>query len=91
MGIKKWEHMLSDTTTSEKEIESLKKLIAKINEGRENFRKLFGAYEISESDYHASSSSVDCTDEELIYDFGVLPEIEEDVDMDKISKDNEKK
>lgn len=85
--IKKWEHMLLDKTKSEEEIESLKELVAKINDGRENFRKLFGVYEISESDYYASPNSIDCTDEKLIYDFGVLPEIEEDVDFDKITKD----
>lgn len=87
---KKWEHMLSDKTKSEKEMESLKELIATINVGRENFKKMFGAYEISESDYYASPNSIDCTNEKLIYDFGVLPEIEEDVDMDKIMKNTKK-
>jgi hypothetical protein len=87
---KKWEHMLFDKTKNEEEIESLKKLIAKINDGRENFRKQFGVYEISEADYNASPNSIDCTDEKLIYDFGFLPEIEQDVDMDKIIKNTKK-
>jgi hypothetical protein len=45
---------------------------------RELFKKMYGAYEISEEGYKNSPSSVDSTDEELIHDFGVLPEIEKD-------------
>ncbi len=87
---KKWEHMLSDKTKNEEEIESLKELIAMINVGRENFKRLFGAYEISESDYYASPNSTDCTNKKLIYDFGVLPDIEEDNDMEKVIVDIKK-
>lgn len=54
---------------------------------REQFKKLYGVYEVSEEDYYSSPSSVDSTDEQLIHDFGFLPEIEKDVDMaEKISK-----
>lgn len=48
---------------------------------REQFKKLYGVYEVSEEDYYSSPSSVDSTDEQLIHDFGFLPEIEKDVDM----------
>lgn len=51
---------------------------------REIFKELFGVYEISEEDYRSSPSSTDSTKEKLIHDFGVLPEIEEDVDMEAI-------
>lgn len=57
---------------------------------RETFKKLYGVYEISEEDYNSSPSSKDCSDEKLIHDFGVLPEIEEDVDMGEIMKENKK-
>ena len=84
LNIEKWEHLLLDKTKSEEDIESTRSLIVSIKNGRENFKKLFGVYEISESDYYSSPSSIDCTDEKLIHDFGVLPEIEEDVDYSKI-------
>jgi len=57
---------------------------------RESFKKLYGVYEVSEEDYSSSPSSVDSTDEKLIHDFGVLPEIEEDVDVSEIMKKNKK-
>jgi hypothetical protein len=53
---------------------------------RESFKKLYGVYEVSEEDYYSSPSSVDSTDDKLIHDFGVLPEIEKDVDWDEIRK-----
>lgn len=53
---------------------------------RENFKRLYGCYEISEEDYNSSPNSVDCTDEKLIHDFGFLPEIEEDTDISEISE-----
>ena len=57
---------------------------------RESFKKLYGVYEVSEEDYDSSPSSIDSTDEKLIHDFGVLPEIEEDVDVSEIMKKNKK-
>lgn len=57
---------------------------------RESFKKLYGVYEVSEEDYSSSPSSIDSTDEKLIHDFGVLPKIEEDVDMSEIIKKNKK-
>ncbi|MCX6742857.1 MAG: hypothetical protein NT116_01325 [Candidatus Parcubacteria bacterium] len=57
---------------------------------RETFKKLYGVYEISEEDYNSSPSSIDSTDEKLIHDFGVLPEIEEDVDVSEIIEKNKK-
>lgn len=53
---------------------------------REQFKKLYGVYEVSEEDYNSSPSSVDSTDERLIHDFGFLPEIEKDIDWDEIRK-----
>lgn len=53
---------------------------------RESFKKLYGVYEVSEEDYNSSTSSIDSTDEKLIHDFGVLPEIEKDVDVGEIIK-----
>lgn len=55
---------------------------------RETFKKLFGVYEVSEEDYNSSPSSIDSSDEKIIHDFGVLPEIEEDVDMSEMLKKN---
>ena len=52
---------------------------------REEFKKLYGSYQISKEEYDSSPSSIDATDETLIHDFGILPEIEEDVDFDKIN------
>jgi len=57
---------------------------------RESFKKLYGVYEVSEEDYNSSPSSIDSTDEKLIHDFGILPEIEEDVDMSEIIEKNKK-
>lgn len=54
---------------------------------REEFRKLYGSYQISKEEYDSSPSSIDSTNEKLINDFGVLQEIEEDVDFDKIHKE----
>ena len=51
---------------------------------REEFKKLYGSYQISKEEYEASPSSIDATNERLIHDFGVLPEIEEDVDFGEI-------
>jgi hypothetical protein len=55
---------------------------------REAFKKLYGVYEVSEEDYYSSPSATDSTDEKLIYDFGILPTIEEDVNFDEIIKNN---
>ena len=49
---------------------------------RESFKKLYGAYQISEEEYNKSPSSTDASRETLIHDFGVVPEIEDDVDFD---------
>lgn len=57
---------------------------------RETFKKLYGAYEVSEDDYNSSPSSIDSTNEKLIHDFGVLPKIEEDVDVSEIIEKNKK-
>lgn len=57
---------------------------------KEQFKKLYGVYVVSEEDYYASPSSVDCIDEKLIHDFGFLPEIEEDADWDKAFRDAKK-
>jgi len=54
---------------------------------KEQFKKLYGVYEVSEEDYNGSPSSVDSTDEKLIHDFGFLPDIEEDVDLDELKTD----
>lgn len=48
---------------------------------REQFKKLYGVYEVSEKEYNSSPNSIDVSNEELIHDFGCLPEIEEDVDI----------
>ena len=52
---------------------------------REEFKKLYGSYQISKREYDSSPSSKDATDEKMIHDFGYLPEIEEDVGCDEIS------
>ena len=52
---------------------------------RETFKKLYGVYEVSEEDYNSSSTALDVSDEKLVHDFGVLPEIESDVDWSKIA------
>ncbi len=57
---------------------------------REKFEKLFGSKEISKEDYLAGTGSQDCSDEKIEYDFGYLPDIEEDVDFEKISKEVQK-
>lgn len=57
---------------------------------RETFKKLYGVYEISEEDYNSSPSSIDSTRKKLIRDFGILPEIEEDVDMGEMMEKNRK-
>lgn len=54
---------------------------------KEQFKKLYGMYVVSEEDYYSSPSSVDSTDEQLIHDFGVLPEIEEDIVWSKRKPD----
>ena len=51
---------------------------------KDNFKSLFGVYEISEQDYNNSPSSKDSTDEDLIRDFGYLPEIEDDIDVSSL-------
>ena len=53
---------------------------------REAFKKLYGSYQILKEEYDSSPSSIDATNEKLIYDFGVLPEIEADVDSRVIIK-----
>lgn len=53
---------------------------------REEFKKLYGAYQISKEEYDSSTSSTDATNEKLIYDYGFLPKIEEDIDVEKISE-----
>lgn len=57
---------------------------------REKFKKVYGVYEISEEDYNSSPSSIDSTNEKLLYDFGVLPDIEEDVDVGEIMEESKK-
>lgn len=57
---------------------------------REEFKKLYGAYQISKEEYDNSPNSTSATNEKLIHDFGVLREIEEDVDWGKILKDDTK-
>lgn len=57
---------------------------------QEKFEKLFGAKEISKEDYLAGSGSQDCPDEKIKHDFGYLPVIEEDVDLERISKEVQK-
>jgi hypothetical protein len=42
---------------------------------RDEFKKLYGTYQISKEEYDNSSSSIDATNEKLIHDFGVLTEI----------------
>jgi len=51
---------------------------------RELFKEYFGDYQITKKQYDSSPSSVDVTDEKLIWDFGKLPEIEDDVDISKM-------
>lgn len=53
---------------------------------REEFKKLYGTYQISKEEYLNSPSSVDVPNEKLIHDFGVLPEIEKDIDFSQIIK-----
>jgi hypothetical protein len=47
---------------------------------REEFKKLYGVYQISKEEYSNSPSSTDVSNEKLVHDFGFLPEIEEDLD-----------
>ncbi len=56
---------------------------------RESFKKLYGVYQISKEEYDNSPNSIDATEEKLIYDFGILPEIEEDVDLSNINATQE--
>lgn len=56
---------------------------------RESFKKLYGTYQISKEEYDKSLSSVDVSNEKLVHDFGVLPEIEDDVDFGEILKDKQ--
>lgn len=58
---------------------------------REKFKKLYGCYEISEGDYNSSPNSIDCSDEKLLYDFGFLPEIEDDVNFGEVVDNVNKK
>ncbi len=58
---------------------------------RERFKELYGVYEISEEDYNSSPSSIDSTDETSLNDFGVLPEIEEDVGIAEIMEESKNK
>jgi len=58
---------------------------------REKFKELYGSYQISKKEYDASPSSIDATKEKLIHDFGVVPEIEEDVDFDSVSAQSSQK
>ena len=44
-----------------------------------NLESVCGAYQISKEEYDSSPSSTGATNEKLIHDFGVLPDIEEDV------------
>lgn len=48
---------------------------------KELFKKKYGMYEISEEYYNSFPNSIDATDEKIIHDFGVLPEIEKEIDM----------
>lgn len=51
---------------------------------KEQFKSLYGVYEISEEDYNASPNSTDVTNEKILYDFGKLPIIEADIDAKKL-------
>lgn len=55
---------------------------------RDEFKKMYGTYQILKEEYDNSPSSTDATNEKLIHDFGILPEIEEDVDVGEIIKKN---
>ncbi len=55
---------------------------------RDEFKKLYGTYQISKEEYDNSPNSIDATNEKLIHDFGVLPNIEQDVNFDEIIKKN---
>lgn len=57
---------------------------------RDGFKLLYGVYEVSEEDYYSSPSSVDVSDDKLINDFGVLPAIEEDIDLDSFKPEDKK-
>jgi len=57
---------------------------------RDVFKLLYGVYEVSEEDYYSSPSSVDVSDDKLINDFGVLPAIEEDIDLDSFKPEDKK-
>ncbi len=60
---------------------------------RETFKKLYGVYEVSEENYNSSPCSIDSTYKKLIHDFGIVPEIEKDVNVAEImsnAKQNKK-
>jgi hypothetical protein len=78
---REWEPKLTDKNGKKRGAlgEAEMELVEMMKDGRETFKKLFGVYEVSESDYYSSPVSEDSTEEKLIHDFGVLPEIEGDI------------
>ncbi len=54
---------------------------------QEKFEKLFGTTEISREEYFAGAGSQECSDEKITHDFGCLPNIEEDFDVEDILKE----
>lgn len=57
-----------------------------LKKGKEDFKKLYGDYEISEENYYNSPNSADSTNERIIHDFGILPEIEEDIVIENVRR-----
>lgn len=53
---------------------------------QEIFEKLFGTKEISREEYFSGAGSQECSDEKILHDFGYLPNIEEDFDVEDILK-----
>lgn len=55
---------------------------------REKFKEMYGVYSVSKEDYYSSPVAADATKEKIIHDFGVMPEIEDDIDFDKIASES---
>lgn len=58
---------------------------------QEKFEKLFGTKEISKEEYFAGAGSQECSDEKITHDFGFLPNIEEDFDVEDVLKEAKEK
>ncbi len=54
---------------------------------QEIFEKLFGTKEISREEYFLGAGSQECSDEKIKYDFGCLPDIEEDINLGEEPED----